>query len=262
MSNDLTDDDVMEIARYISVDRLKRILDRGEDFRAALEFHQHVLQIASALAPVIALIEIALRNVVCEKLTVAFKANDWLRKPPANFQWRREEQAKIKQSVRNAQRAEYAKKTNPEKMALDSLAYPQGVPAGTSHEDRVTMRQKAISVGNGQVIAQLTLYFWKRLFSPDYEQELWKRSLRQIFPNKRLSRTDISNSLEVIYQPRNRIAHHEPIEGARLDDLLEAIEYIAINFMTRFPSSETPLAKLLHPHRVTLEKRVRDLNGS
>jgi hypothetical protein len=62
MSNDLTDDDVTEIASYISVERLKRILDRGEDFRAALEFHQHVLQIASALAPIIALIEIALRK--------------------------------------------------------------------------------------------------------------------------------------------------------------------------------------------------------
>jgi hypothetical protein len=262
MSNELTDDDTAIVAGYISSERLQRFVNHSGNVRAAVQIHQHLLQVASALAPVIAMIEIALRNVICEKLTVAFGTNDWLRDPLTNFKWRQEEFKKIQQSVRNAQRAEYAKKTNSEKIALDVLAYPTGVPAGTSHEERVKKRQKAIMVGNGQVIAQLSLYFWKRLFSSDYEQDLWKRSLRQIFPNKRLSRTDISNSLEVIYQARNRIAHHEPIDGARLVSLLEAIEYFARNFMTRFPSSETPLSKLLHPHRVLLDKRVQDLNGT
>ncbi len=41
---------------------------------------------------------------------------------------------------------------------------------------------------------------------------------------------DVSTKLEVLYAARNRIAHHEPIYGKKLEEVFEAINYIRNNF--------------------------------
>lgn len=259
MLDDFSENDIREIALFVSSERLAAFHTITGSERDAIILHQQVLAVGSALAPILAIFEISLRNTVCEQLRTAFGIPGWLKTPPAPFEWGDEEKNKIRDAERYAQRASYAKLTNVQKRALDDTAYPQGVPANAKHETRVKARQKAIQVTSGQVVAQLTLYFWKRLFSDDYEKTLWKRSLRQIFPNKRLERADVSKHLEVLYQARNRVAHHEPIYDDRLAEVLVAVEFVIQNFRSRRPSDDTPLAKLLRPHRIALEAEVKAL---
>lgn len=259
MSIELLDDDVKAIAFYLSSERLANFHAIAGSDRDAIHLHQRVLAVGAALAPIVAIIEIAIRNAVCENLRTSFGAPDWLRNPPVPFVWGKEQAKGIGRAVDHAQRAAYAKLSNVEKKSLDIQAYPAGVPSGLGHEKRVKARQGAISVGNGQVIAQLSLYFWKRLFSKDYENTLWKRSLKSIFPNKTLDRTDVSDALEIIYQARNRIAHHEPIFDLRLAELLGAIEFVYRNFQTQRPSDDTPLRKLLVPFDDRLKQAIVEL---
>lgn len=259
MSSYLQDEEIPRIGSYLSSERLAAFHAITGSDRDAIDLHQKVLRVGTTLAPIVALIEIAIRNTVSEKLRAAFGTSDWLRHPPQPFAWGDEQSNAIKTAVKHAQRAAYAKLSNVDKRALDHVAYPGGVPAGVTHEQRVKSRQRSIAVGHGQVIAQLTLYFWKRLFSEDYEETLWKRSLKTVFPNKTLSRTQIADVLETVYQARNRIAHHEPIYNGRLVHLLEAIDFICQNFDVRRPSPETPLAKLVAPFRSNLELAITEL---
>ena len=111
----------------------------------------------------------------------------------------------------------------------------------------------------GQLIAQLTLFFWKRLFSSDYEEALWRRSLKRLFPNKRMGRADVAAHLEVIYQARNRIAHHEPVYGDRLKEVLRSVDFILRNFGTPHPSDDAILKKMCRESWDALEVAANDL---
>lgn len=106
-------------------------------------------------------------------------------------------------------------------------------------------RRAQITVTEGKVIADLTLHFWKRLFGPDYEQTLWRTSLKRTFPNKKLKRADIADHLEQIYQSRNRLAHHEPVVHTRFSGTMKAIQFVIENLATQVPSNSTPLARLV-----------------
>lgn len=252
----LGDADVRDAAVLLSSDRIATFLRITGNERDAIELHQQMLNVSAVLMPVTALVEIALRNAACERLRAMFGAPDWLRNPPPPFAWRGEEQDALRRAVRQGQRAAYAKLAQSDKRALDNAAFPNGVPAGTSHEDRAKARQRQIPVNQGQVIAQLTLMFWKRLFSSDYEAALWRRSLKRIFPNKALSRADIAQRLEDIYQTRNRIAHHEPVYGARLARTIEAVDFICRNFGAVGAEGVTVLMKLQEEPRQSLQREA------
>jgi hypothetical protein len=150
----------------------------------------------------------------------------------------------------------YVKLNSCEKRALDTTAFRRGVPDGLRHEFRLDARQKAIAVSTGQVVTQLTLYFWKRLFSDDYEQTLWKSALKRIFPDKRINRSAVATQLERIYQTRNRVAHHEPIYGYRLRDTLAAIDFVTSNLGASDNDGGTSLQKMLKLDRDVLEQQA------
>ncbi|MFM0223254.1 hypothetical protein [Paraburkholderia dipogonis] len=180
----LTDQEISAVATLLSGERLGTFHALAGTTRAAVALHQQMLQLAGALMSVTAVVEIALRNAVCDRLSDHFGVDGWLRRPPAPFAWKIEERGKIEAAVRGAQRAAYAKLKPADKRALDQAAFRRGVPPALDHEYRVDARQKAIAVRSGQVITQLTMYFWKRLFSRDYEQTLWKPALKPIFPEQ------------------------------------------------------------------------------
>jgi hypothetical protein len=180
-------------------------------------------------------------------------------RPPAPFAWKDEERSKIEAAVRSAQRAAYAKLSPSEKRGLDEAAFRRGVPPGLGHEFRLDARQKAIVVPGGQVITQLTMYFWKRLFSNDYEQTLWKSSLKRIFPDKRINRSAVATQLEHIYQTRNRVAHHEPVYGRRLSDTLAAVDFVVSDLGVVGHDGGTPLRKMLRPEHAALENQAHAL---
>ena len=148
-------------------------------------------------------------------------------------------------AIDSARRAEYSKLTQSQKTALDLLAYPAGRPSGTPHAKRAKDRRRRIQVTEGKVIAELTLYFWKRLYSPEYEQALWRTTLKRTFPDKKLTRAEVATNLEIIYQSRNRLAHPEPVLNNRFDDTLNAVAFVTQRLGQTTASASTPLAKML-----------------
>ena len=248
----LTDGEVRAAAALLSSERLSEFLRITGTDRDAIALHHQTMRVGAALMPVTGMMEIMLRNAICERLSQTFAKPDWLAHPPSPFAWKSEQLAHLKQAGNWARRAAYSKLTQAEKRALDAKAFPTGIPAGISHEMHSKKRQKAVDITTGQLVAQLTLFFWKRLFSPDYDATLWQRSLRKLFPNKSLSRTQISAHLETLYQTRNRIAHHEPVMGSRLVRVIDAADFLALNFQTKAATEDGILAKMTAPYRTSL----------
>ena len=262
MSIEFTDSETCHLVKLLSAERLKALTELTGSSQTAIELHQATLALGAELMSVVATIEISLRNSVRDNLTQHFGVDTWLLQPPVPFQWKEPEKKKAVMAQDSAQRAEYAKLNQAEKGALDVLAYPNGRPPNTSHLKRARDRRKRISVSTGKVVAELTLYFWKRLYGPEYDQTLWRPTLKRTFPNKKIKRADIATNLEKIYQVRNRLAHHEPVLHKRFDEAVAAIEYIAENLETPSTDKNTPLAKLIASELSLLKKQARDLHDT
>lgn len=186
MSRFLTVDELGELERLLSRPRLGTYLDltasrRSED---AVELHQATMSLGVALLAVTSSIEVALRNAVCHEVNQTFAGTGWLRNPPATLTWAALERDAIRKAERQAQRAVYSKMSALRKGGLDETAFPRGVPIGIKHRKLAQKRQETIATTDGQVVAQLTLYFWKRLFSEQYEQTLWKRAVKRVFQTR------------------------------------------------------------------------------
>ena len=256
----LEDSDIATISVLLSPERLAALTALTGSTRTAVELHQATLSLNAELMNVIASIELALRNTVCENLTAFFGVAGWLIRPTAPFQWKQIENRIVQKSLDSARRAEYSKMTQAQKGALDALAYPRGRPPNTSHLKRAVDRRRQISVSDGKVIAETTLYFWKRLYSADYEQTLWRTTLKKTFPNKRLKRPQVADKIEDIYQARNRLAHHEPVLHKRFNDTITGIEFVADNLGTAAPSNNTPLAKLIADDLQSVKDKAKALH--
>lgn len=241
----MSTEDLGQLVELISLERLKKLVDLTGSEAQAIELHQAILAVGCQLMKIIATVEIALRNAVVRNLSAHFGVDNWLQQPPISFQWKVMERENIKKAVDSAKRAKYAKMTQEEKASLEALAYPNGRPAHVSHLQRAKARRTHIPVSEGKVIAELTLHFWKRLFGPEYEQSLWKPTLKRTFPHKRLTRAQIATNLEVIYQARNRLAHHEPVLAERFDNALRSIDFIIHRLSAVEIGPHTPLAILL-----------------
>ena len=117
-----------------------------------------------------------------------------------------------------------------------------------------------IQVTDGKIIAELTFYIWKRLCGPDYEHTLWRPTLKKVFPNKQVKRADVADNLEIVYQSRNRLAHHEPVLHNRFDETIAAIKYVAQHLEARTPSDQTPLYRLIADDIATIEASAAKLH--
>ena len=60
---------------------------------------------------------------------------------------------------------------------------------------------------------------------PRVNHVLKELSRRDYFSNL-LRRSDVSRALEKVYAIRNRVAHHEPVYGERLHDVIEALDFL------------------------------------
>ena len=260
MSINLEDADIAELTILLSPDRLAALTKLTGSARSAIELHQQTLNLGACLMNVIASLELALRNKVCENLTAFFGSPGWLTHPPAPFQWRAIENANAQKALESARRASYSKLGQVEKGALDAKAFPNGIPANTSHLRRAVLRRRQIVVTDGQVVAETTFYFWKRLFSADYEHGLWRPTLKRTFPNKHLKRPQVADRLEHIYQARNRLAHHEPLLHKRFTDTIAAVEFVSRNMGVASESPDTALAKLIAADLQTVKDRATKLH--
>ncbi|MBV9051036.1 MAG: hypothetical protein JO196_01450 [Hyphomicrobiales bacterium] len=172
----ILDADMPTLTVLLSPERLGVLTKLTGSIRTAIELHQDTLRLGATLMNLTACIEIALRNAICENLGQFFGVPRWLLEPPNPFQWRLPEQDHVRKALDSARRAEYSKLSQAQKAALETLALPKGRPDHPSHLMRAQARRQHIVVTEGKVVAELTLYFWKRLYSSDYEQTLWKTS--------------------------------------------------------------------------------------
>ncbi len=64
-----------------------------------------------------------------------------------------------------------------------------------------------------KIVSELTLGFWTNLFKRQYEDPLWRKSLRFAFPHVggALTRGQVYELLDKIRRLRNRISHHEQV---------------------------------------------------
>jgi hypothetical protein len=253
---ELREGDLAAITHLLSSERLGTFLSLTGCALSAVALHQQTLRLAGTLMSVTAVVEIALRNTICDHLTAHFGTDDWLRKPQSPFVWKEQERTRIGEAVASAQRATYAKMSAAQKRGLDVRLFRDGVPRHFSLEQHVKARQRAINVPNGQIITQLTLFFWKRVFSVEYEPSLWRPALKRVFPDKALRRADVAVQLERIYQTRNRIAHHEPVYGHRLLDAMAAIDFVITQLGCAQPTEITPLGQLLKGERQLLSEQA------
>ncbi len=87
----------------------------------------------------------------------------------------------------------------------------------------------------GQVIPELTFYFWQSMFTNRFFVRLWEPFIDSIFPNIRNNmarqekRKYIHDELEHIRKLRNRIAHHEPVFNRNLpEDYQKIVALVAL----------------------------------
>lgn len=151
--------DIEGLMRLLSAERLHALTSLTGSDEAAIELHQETLRVGASLMTVIATIEIALRNSVCENLTQHFAVPNWLRQPPVPFHWRAPELKKVTMAIDSARRAEYSKLTQAQKHALDAHAYPSGRPPAKSHLDRAKDRRKQIAVSMARSLPSLRYTF-------------------------------------------------------------------------------------------------------
>jgi len=216
----------LDVVKFISAERLKTYEKHTDRQKKAIALHNHTLQLGSSLMSVIALLELSLRNSTNQCLIDDFGDDEWLLPGHTTLPLKPFEQGAISSATSHAQKAAYSKLSYKEKAFLDAFAFPGGVPVGMTHKNVVKERQALFVVTHGQIVSQTTFSFWKRLYSSDYEADLWKPSLKKVFPDKSLKRGDIAKSLEAIYATRNRVAHHEPVYGQRLTDAMKALDFI------------------------------------
>lgn len=247
-----TNDELLIFKKLLSTERIEAY--SAVDLRKAVLLHNQAIIVSSRIMPIIAIIEIALRNATTLALNEYFGTNDWISNVPnliARSQyessWRKEIIEKEKRAKRQAQRSAYAKLANKNKIALDNLAYNNGIPVGIDHFFRAKERQKYILVPISQIIANLTLGFWKTLYSAQFENYLWKPKLKYLFPDRSIQRKDVAGWLEDIYIVRNRISHHERVIGRQFVNFIAASSNITKSFDNLDRNEEALLYKTIAP---------------
>lgn len=213
----------MQVVDLISSERL-RTFERQTDTQArAVALHNQTLQLGASLMSLIALLELALRNSTNQRLVDDFGVPDWLLPGHNAVPLKPRERATI------ADATDYARRAAQSKLNDQLRATGQPVPR----------RPQPIAVTHGQVLSQTTFAFWRRLYSDEYEATLLKRSLKRVFPDKSLQRADLSKALAAIHEARNRAAHHEPIYGVKLDQAMEALDFIRNHLGARNATDDT-----------------------
>ena len=235
----INETDIDAIIELLSTERLGYITKYTDSKPLIIEIHQETLSLNGALMSIVGMIEIALRNTVYQNLNQNFAVKNWLFHPPAPFEWRDSEERFITKALEHALDAKISK---------------------IKHKNRKTIIRNQIPISDDDMIAQLTFSFWKRMYAVGYKKTLWKKTLRQTFPNTEITRAEVADQLEIIYQTRNRLAHHEPVLFERFDNAINAIQFIAQNLDQPAPNPDSPLSNLLACDIKKITKQAENLH--
>lgn len=165
------------IEKIISLERLEPYLEHHPDnFQKAVAHYKANIEISEAFYPLLAILEIGLRNSFDYQLKRRFNDENWF-----------ENTEFIKISTR---------------FQIDRV----------SEARNNILREKKV-ISTGKIISELSFGFWTSLLDSKFERTLWK-NLRLAFPNcpKMIrQRKTMSSKLNGIRKLRNRIFHHEPV---------------------------------------------------
>jgi len=165
------------IEKIFSLERLEPYLEHHpNDFQTAVAHYKANIEISEAFYPLLAILEIGLRNSFDYQLKRRFNDENWF-----------ENSEFIKISTR---------------FQIDRV----------SEARNNILREKKV-ITTGKVISELSFGFWTSLLYSKFERTLWK-NLRLAFPNcpKRIrQRKTMSSKFNGIRKLRNRIFHHEPV---------------------------------------------------
>ncbi|MCP3939334.1 MAG: hypothetical protein GY708_28630 [Actinomycetia bacterium] len=175
----------------ISTPRLNTYRSQASSDENAWALYRWNIDLAAAVAPLAADLEVTLRNTIHARLTEHFGRPDW-----------------------------WASTS----LLLDDITAEMLTEVVRKHQKKITKG----TVGPGKVVADTTLGVWVHLLGRgghsalgraiDYETKLWRPAIRfatgTFTPSgreRRPTRTDVYHRAALFQRFRNRAAHHEPI---------------------------------------------------
>lgn len=165
------------VERIISKERLEPYLNRHDnDLEKALNHYKINILISQSFYPILAVLEVGLRNSIDYQLTRKFNDDKWF------------------------DNHEYVKIAS--RFHIDRIS-----------QARTNIMSEKKAITPGRIISELSFGFWTSLFDLKFEMTLWK-NLRLAFPNcpKEIrKRKTMSSKFNGIRKLRNRIFHHEAI---------------------------------------------------
>ncbi|MEV7076676.1 hypothetical protein [Streptomyces sp. NPDC093990] len=212
------------IARFSSA-RMASYLAAAGSPREALRLYRWNVEASAVLYEALHIFEVVLRNAIHEQMARWHQAQgrpgSWLTNPPPQLTQR------SKDDLARAQTR-----------AHDALTQKH-LRAGTAAPAPVT---------DGDIIAQLTLGFWRFMLATRYTHDLWRDAIRYAFPELRHQRlTDIERPVIRLHWLRNRIAHLEPVftRDLNLDlkSMSTAIGYVCPRTQSWFAATRTQSIK-------------------
>ena len=200
-----------DLERAISAPRMSTYRRAAVNDDHAWALYRWNVELSAAVAPLVADLEVALRNVINEQLCVRFGREDW-----------------------------WASKD----LLLDDITAEMLAEVVRKHHKEIV----AGKVGPGKVVANATLGVWVHLLGRgghsalgrtiDYETRLWRPALRFAFSigtftksgrERRPTRAQVHSRAVLFQRLRNRVAHHKPIlDGIRHPVTNEWIDLIDV----------------------------------
>jgi hypothetical protein len=184
--------------RIISRERLEPYLNyHKNDLSKAIAHYKSNILISESFYPLLAVLEIGLRNSIDYQLTKRFNDKEWYDN---------------KDFVKIATRFQ-----------IDRIS-----------QARTNIYSEKKEITPGRIISELSFGFWTSLFDTKFEMTLWK-NLRLAFPNcpKNIrKRKTMSSKFNGIRKLRNRIFHHEAITwnlkvlDSYKDEIIQGIEWL------------------------------------
>ncbi len=189
-----------KVRLYISTPRIGRYLQAtGNSKPKAIKLYKANLNVSQAFLPVIAILEVSLRNRINTILTGHFSDPDWIINQKNGFM--------IDPSLTH-----HDKRTG--KMIKNRYLKGEVERA----EKRIV--KSGIAVTSGKIISEQTFGFWTDLYEVHHYKILLGRPI-QIFTNLPAAhgRKEVNDALNKIRMFRNRLYHNEPIcfNGANKD---------------------------------------------
>lgn len=152
------------------------MIRHNNDLEKALSHYKINILISQSFYPILAILEIGLRNSIDYQLTRKFNDEKWF------------------------DNHEFVKVAS--RFHIDRIS-----------KARTNIMSEKKAITPGKIISELSFGFWTSLFDLKFEMTLWK-NLRLAFPNcpKQIrQRKTMSAKFNGIRKLRNRIFHHEPI---------------------------------------------------